>query len=178
MKTQNEVNLTGADVLAERIAMEVYTEWQREPEKRPDTEAVRWIDAGFRIANSGPLFFLSTDQDSGNDAQERGAAFGFDNIQILFPRDGLPSKGRGLIVALDELLLDARERQQYLAWLESQVLPLPTAVLSYDFHLEPPTVVRPGLLLAVRLEDVFRALRDGHVSLPVAEPKSKERKAA
>jgi hypothetical protein len=59
--------------------------------------------------------------------------------------------------------------REYLAQLRTLKLLFPIVVLSYDFYLDPPTVVRPGLMLAVRLdEDVFRALRKGHIA-PLGE---------
>jgi hypothetical protein len=114
-------------------------------------------------------YYVTTDPHSGNDARERAAAFGFD-LEILFPRDRLPAHGRGLLVALDELLLDAHGRRDYLARLMTRPLLMPTIVLSRDFLLDPLTGVRPGLMLAARLdEEVFRALRDGHIALPFDE---------
>jgi hypothetical protein len=178
MNEQNNVNLTEANIFAEKLAMEIFTERQMEPDECQAKDAIRWCDVAANTGASSPLFFLSTDPDSGSDAQERGGAFGFE-VQILFPRDSLPSAGRGLIIALDHLLLDAFGRRKYLASLKAQALPLPTVVLSYDFHLEPLTVVRSGLILACQLnDDVFGALRDGHVYQPVAEIEADEGKAA
>jgi hypothetical protein len=177
MNEQSRINPT-AHVFDDEIAMAIFTEWQMEHDARSAKNAVRWCDVPADNVDNSPVFFLNTNLDSSNDARERGAAFGFE-VQILFPCDDLPSAGRALIVALDELLLDLRERREYLAWLKSQTLPLPTVVLSYDFHLEPPTVVRPGLMVACLLNDeIFRALRDGHIYSPVAESANEEHNAA
>jgi hypothetical protein len=110
------------------------------------------------------------------EAQDRAACFGFDDVQILFPRDGLPTKGRCLIIMLGELLLDPHRRRTYLAWLKGQPMPIPTVIISSEFLLDALIVERPNLLLAGKLDDdVFRALRDGHIALP---PDDDMRKAA
>ena len=98
-----------------------------------------------------------------------GAVHGLD-LQIRFPREGWPAAAAALFVALDELLLDVRGRREYLARLRTLKLPFPIIVLSYDFYLDPPTLVRPGSMLAVRLDDqIFGALRKGHIDPPADE---------
>jgi len=152
------------------------TDSQLELTQRPKTHEKHRIAVGRNGGDNRAAFLLTTDLDSGNDAQNRAAVFGID-LQIRFPREGLPTAAAALFVALDELLLDAHGRQEYLARLRTLKLPFPIIVLSYDFCLDPPTVVRPGLLLAVRLDDdVFRALRNGHIDPPADE--DEEQKAA
>src|SRR5262249_54547522 len=147
------------------------------PEKNTLTKAVGWLDDLGGASGNLPLYYFSADLESSNAAQQRGAAFGFE-VHLLFPRDGLPPAGRGLLVALDELLLNAQGRKEYLAGLMEEFLPLPTILLTFDFSLEAPTVVRPGLLLTADLDDAFRAFRDGHVYVPLAELPDEKRKAA
>jgi hypothetical protein len=117
---------------------------------------------------TGIVYHLTTDLERASDARDRAVPFGL-HLQTLFPRDGLPKEGAALIVSLDDLLLDAHGRRDYLAWLQTQSLPMPTVVVSRDFYLGLPTVVRPGLMLAATLtDDVLRALRDGHLDQPQA----------
>jgi hypothetical protein len=116
--------------------------------------------------DSQAFFFITTDLDSGNDAQNLAADYGLD-LRVRFPREGWPSTAGALIIALDELLLDAHGRREYLARLRMLKLPFPIIVLSNDNYLEPPTILQTGLLLAARLDDnVFRALRDGQLDSP------------
>jgi len=148
-----------------------------DPPQRPEAREEHRLAVGGHGGYSRTVYYLTTDLDNGNDAEKRAGAFGFD-LQILFPRDeGLPSAGAGLLIGLDELLLDAHGRREYLARLLTQNLTIPTVIFSRDFLLDPLTVLRPGLLLAARLDDdVFRALRDGHIYSPNDEGEG--RKAA
>jgi hypothetical protein len=108
-------------------------------------------------------FFLTTDSSSGNKAADLAAAHGL-SLQTLFPKEGLPCEASALLVALDELLLDAHGRREYLGELKELKLPYPVVILSYDFQLEPLTTERPGLMLAARLgEEVFTALGYGRI---------------
>jgi hypothetical protein len=151
----------------EEFAMEIYSEGQILAEHRPAVRPVRWMDIVAPNWGERSIYYMTTDLDRGNDAQDRGSAFGF-AVQIVFPLDGLPTVGGGLIIAGDEMLLTAHGRRKYLAWLQARVLSIPTVILSYDFQTAFPIVVRPGLMLATQLEDdVFRAFRDGHVNLPI-----------
>ena len=105
-----------------------------------------------------PAFLLTTDLDSGNEAADLAAAHGL-SLQTLFPKEELPREASALFVALDELLLDAHGRREYLDELRNLELPYPIIVLGYDFQLEPLTTERPGFMLAARLgEEVFGAL--------------------
>jgi hypothetical protein len=141
----------------------------------PPVTLLEWIALGHGCGDCRTAYVLTVDLNRGNDVQERAAYHGFDDVQILFPRDPWPIRGRWLAIFLDELMLNARGRREYLAYLKSQPPQMPTVVLSYDFHLEPPTVVRPSLMLSAQLDDIaFRALRDGYVSLPPEEKEGRE----
>lgn len=69
----------------------------------------------FPAAESGlvPVSYLTTDLDLGSTARDLASGFGFD-LHVLFPKEGLPKDGV-LIVGLDELMLDAPGRRDYLA---------------------------------------------------------------
>jgi len=177
MTTQKKETLTLANTSIKETNMsEFITDWQTELFQRPNPLEARRIAVANNGGDSRTAFIITTDLDSGNDAQNLAAVHGLD-LQICFPREGWPSVAAALFVALDELLLDARGRRQYLARLRTLKLPFPIIVLSYDFYLDPPTVTRPGLMLAVRLDDeVFRALRNGHIDPPADEDEG--RKAA
>jgi hypothetical protein len=176
MTTRTKQPLTLANNIKETDMNEFISDWQVEVPQRPKTCEQRGIAVRRNGGDNRTAFILTTDLDSGNDAQNRAAVFGFD-LQIRFPREGLPTAAVALFVALDELLLDAHGRREYLDWLRTLKLPFPIIILSYDFYLDPPTVERPGLMLAVRLDDaVFRTLRNGHIDPPTDQ--DEERKAA
>ena len=161
--------LTFDTSIKENYMNEFITDWQTQLPQHPKPLEAYQIAVVDNCCGNRTAFFMTTDLDSGNDAQNQAAVFGLD-LQIRFPREGWPTAAAALIVALDELLLDAQGRREYLARLRTLKLPFPIIVLSYDFYLNPPTVVRPGLMLAVRLDDdVFRALRDGHIDPPEYE---------
>jgi hypothetical protein len=164
MTTQKKVAVTLASTsIKEHTMNESVSDWRLQLPQRLKTGQEHRI-AVCRNGDANRIAFLmTTDLDSGNNAQNKAAAYSLD-LQTRFPREGWPSAAAALFVALDELLLDARGRREYLARVGTLKLPFPIIVLSYDFHLDPPTVVRPGLMLAVRLDDdVLRALRDGHI---------------
>lgn len=176
MTVRTNENLTLANRIKETNMNEFIADWQTEPLPRSKALEARHLAVAASGGDNLTAFIMTTDLDSGNDAQNLAAAHGLD-LQIRFPREGWPTAAAALFVALDELLLDARGRREYLAQLRTLKLPFPIIVLSYDFYLEPPTVERPGLMLAVRLDDnIFRALRNGHIDPPADE--DAERKAA
>jgi hypothetical protein len=151
---------------SENDSSEFMTDWHLEPPQRRQRREKHRLAVGGNGGYDRTAFYVTTDMENGNDAQNRAAVFGFD-LQIRFPHEGLPTAGAALLVGLDELVLDAHGRREYLARLLTQNPPMPTVLLSRDFLLDPRTVVRPGLMLAARLDDdVFRALRDGHINLP------------
>lgn len=123
------------------------------------------------------IFHETTDLDAANDAANCAAANGFEH-QIWFKRQGVPIAGAAFLVALDELLLDAHGRREYLTTrLLTPKLPMPLVVISRDSLLDAPVVVHPYLMLAPQLDDnLFRALNNGHLSLPTNEVE--ERKVA
>lgn len=169
MTVRNNENLTMANRLKEINMSEFIADWQTEPLPRSKALQTRHLAIAASGGDNQTAFIMTTDLDSGNDAQSLAAVHGLD-LQIRFPRDGWPSAAVALFIALDELLLDARDRREYLAQLRTAKLRFPIVVLSYDFYLDRSTVVRPGLMLAVRLdEDVIRALRKGHIDPPTAE---------
>jgi len=173
MTVQTNDSLTVAKIFTKEHDMSgLSCEWGL----KPATKSRRRIASGSQIGDCRTTYYLTTDLESGNDAQVRATCFGID-LRILFPRETLPVKGWGLLVALDELLLDVRGRREYLARFQTRPMLIPTVVLSHDFLLAMPTVVRPGLMLAKQLDEtVFRALRDGEVYLPA--DKGERRKAA
>lgn len=174
MTVRTNENLTLANRIKETNMNEFISDWQAEP--LPGSKALEARPVAANGGDTQTAFMTTTDLDSGNNAQNLAAAHGLD-LQIRFPREGWPTAAAALFVALDGLLLDARGRREYLARLRTLKLPFPIIVLSYDFSLDPPTVVRPGLMLAVRLDDdIFRALRSGHIDPPADE--DAERKAA
>ena len=174
MTVRTKQTLTLATSIKESDMNEFISDWQMEVPQRPKTQEEHRVAVCRDGGDIRTAFLMTADPDSGNDAQNRAAVFGFD-LQTRFPREGLPTAAAALFVALDESLLDAHARREYLARLWTLKLPFPIIVLSYDFQFDPPTVVRPGLMLAVRLEeDVFRALRDGHLDLPSDEDSGRE----
>jgi hypothetical protein len=119
-----------------------------------------------------PAYIMTTDPDSGADAQDLAVRFGLD-LQIRFPSEGWPTEAAALFIELDELMEDLHGRRKHLARIRLLKLPFPIIVLSYDFYPDPPTVVRPGLMFAVRLnDDVCRALLRGHIDPPYDQRKA------
>jgi hypothetical protein len=114
------------------------------------------------IASPRTIRCLTTELDHANAARDAAARFGYD-LHPWFPKEGLPSADI-LIMILDETMLNAHGRRDCLAWLQTQARPPEPVTCSRDFHLGTQEVIRPGLMLASRLDDnVFRALRDGHL---------------
>jgi len=161
--TEETVTLANTSITEKYMSGFTFDGRLLDPPQRPEAREEHRLVVGDHGGYSRMVWYLTTDLYNGNDAQKRAGTFGFD-LRILFPCEGLPSAGAALLVALDELLLDAHGRREYLALLLTQKLSIPVVVFGRDFLLDRPTVLWPGLMLASRLDAVvFRAVRDGHI---------------
>lgn len=156
MTVQNKTNLTLAKLFTEENDMS----------KHDHDFVMEGQIAGGNSDFRRTIFHETTDLDAANEAANRAAAYGFEHQIWFAERQGLPSAGVAFVVALDELLLDAHGRRKYHTWLLKLKLPIPLVVISRDFLFDVPIVIRPGVMLAPRLdENLMRAIRSGHFNL-------------
>lgn len=150
----------------EELDIEIVNEWQMNLPQRPPPAQKHLVAAASNDDFRRTIFHETTDLDAANEAANCAAANGFEH-QIWYERQGFPTVGAAFLVAMDEVLRDIRGRREYLTRLLALKLPMPLVVISRDFLLDVPIVIRPGVMLTPRLDhNIFHAIRAGHINLP------------